>query len=223
MSFPNPYLAEYYRLTRASTDLDAFHQYLKQIGFPAPPSFGMTRFPRRYRMDFLSLRMKLVARYSWAIPDSRALRTIARYGPVVEIGAGTGYWAALLRARGVDVAAYDSCPLPGPNPWHREGAFPWSLVEYGDASSAALHRDRTLFLCWPPYTDSMALDALRQHGGERVIYVGEFGGCTATDEFHNTLEREFEVIEQVPIHQWPGIHDALFFFRRRDKNCGEVP
>jgi hypothetical protein len=29
---------------------------------------------------------------------------------VVEVGAGTGYWAALLRARGVDVVAYDVRP-----------------------------------------------------------------------------------------------------------------
>ena len=49
-------------------------------------------------------------RYAWAIPDERALRVLAHYGPVVEIGAGKGYWCALLRARGV-VGFFDGIEL----------------------------------------------------------------------------------------------------------------
>ncbi|CAB1104065.1 unnamed protein product [Ectocarpus sp. CCAP 1310/34] len=46
-------------------------------------------------------------RFAWAIPDERALRIIKHFGPIVEIGSGLGYWAKLLRARGVDINAYD--------------------------------------------------------------------------------------------------------------------
>ena len=46
-------------------------------------------------------------RYAWACPDSRALRALASCGPLVEVGAGHGYWASLLRARGADVLAFD--------------------------------------------------------------------------------------------------------------------
>jgi tetratricopeptide (TPR) repeat protein len=53
-------------------------------------------------------RDSLVRKYSWAIPDEEALATIGSYTPLVEIGAGTGYWAALLRKRGADMIAYDS-------------------------------------------------------------------------------------------------------------------
>ena len=46
--------------------------------------------------------------YAYAIPDPRAIKLIANEGDVCEVGAGTGYWAHLLRESGVDVTAYDS-------------------------------------------------------------------------------------------------------------------
>ena len=36
------------------------------------------------------------------------IASLIRYAPILELGAGTGHWAALLRARGVDVLAYDT-------------------------------------------------------------------------------------------------------------------
>ncbi|PNW76347.1 hypothetical protein CHLRE_12g552827v5 [Chlamydomonas reinhardtii] len=47
---------------------------------------------------------------SWAIPSAEALEVIAQQsgGRVVEVGAGTGYWAWLLARRGVDVVAVDN-------------------------------------------------------------------------------------------------------------------
>lgn len=41
-----------------------------------------------------------------------ALDALAERAPLLEIGAGLGYWAAALRARGVSVHAVDSHP-PG--------------------------------------------------------------------------------------------------------------
>lgn len=50
--------------------------------------------------------------FSWAIPTEEALDVLARYAPLVEGGPGTGYWAALLQARGVEAVAYDLSPAP---------------------------------------------------------------------------------------------------------------
>ena len=51
--------------------------------------------------------------YSCGVPTEAALVAVASLGlPVVEMGCGTGYWAKLLRCKGVDVAAYDIRP-PG--------------------------------------------------------------------------------------------------------------
>ncbi|KAI9995113.1 hypothetical protein PInf_012157 [Phytophthora infestans] len=56
---------------------------------------------------YAALDLSVAMKYSWAIPDERALQIIKHYGPIVEMGAGSGYWARLLQLRGVDVVAYD--------------------------------------------------------------------------------------------------------------------
>ncbi|GLE01415.1 hypothetical protein PINS_up010245 [Pythium insidiosum] len=48
--------------------------------------------------------------YAYATPTDAALDVIAKYAPLVEMGAGTGYWSAMLQQRGVDIAAFDACP-----------------------------------------------------------------------------------------------------------------
>ena len=52
---------------------------------------------------------------------SEALKALAGVAPLIEVGAGTGYWALQLRHMGVAVSAVDSHP-PGAqtgNLWHK--------------------------------------------------------------------------------------------------------
>lgn len=161
-------------------------------------------------------RWDLSALYSFAVPTEKALRLIASFGPVVEIGAGTGYWATLLRHRGCDVAAYD---LLGEafDEWFPTGQ--WGGVEKGGAEKAALHADRTLLIVWPPYDDPMALDALtayRDAGGNRLVYVGEgWGGCTGDDAFHGVINGpDWTETHELAIPQWFGINDRLSAYER---------
>ena len=45
--------------------------------------------------------------------QAELLDALAERAPLVEVGAGLGYWAAALRARGVPVLALDSHPPGG--------------------------------------------------------------------------------------------------------------
>lgn len=193
--------------------------------YPEGAPFDSRRRWASRRDDFRSLGDALIRRhaarktnaqrYAWAVPTDDALAAIARHGPLVEIGAGTGYWAALLARRGVDVVAYDAAPPPAANHWH-PGAACWVAVEQGGPEKVDLHPDRALFLCWPPYADPMAADALRRYAGRTVIYVGEGGGgCTGDEAFHDQLERDFEEVELVAIPQWEGVHDYLSIHARK--------
>ena len=50
----------------------------------------------------------LVNTYSWATPDTRALRILAQFSPIVEIGCGANaYWCRQMHATGIDVVGYD--------------------------------------------------------------------------------------------------------------------
>ena len=97
--------------------------------------------------------------FAWGVPTSEALQAIAVHSPrgVVEIGAGTGYWAGLLAERhGLQVHAYDVAPTHhgSLNGFHAlrglGNALPFHPVERGGAARAQRHPECTLLLCWPP-------------------------------------------------------------------------
>jgi hypothetical protein len=80
----------------------------------AAGSAGWLVSPECHRLNQLCLR-PLQRVYSCGIPTDASLAALAALGtPLAELGCGTGYWARLLRARGVDVVAYDIRPPPRP-------------------------------------------------------------------------------------------------------------
>lgn len=183
----------------------------------------------RTAIDFVgsaTKRRELVQRYAWSIPTEEALAAVAAHGPVLDPMAGSGYWVRLLQNRGVDAVATDMLPPEsvGGNHYHNQDGnpgFEWTTVEQMRAVQAVRKygRGRSLFLSWPPYDDSNGHHAVCAHkavGGSVVIYVGEGpGGCTGDDAFHRLLDDAYEVVQEVAIPQWPGIHDRLTVYRRR--------
>jgi hypothetical protein len=179
--------------------------------------------------------------YAWAVPNEDALKVIAYHSPrgVVEIGAGGGYWAMLLRERGVDVVAYDPDPI-GTDEWH--SGRQWSEVRKGDHTAVVDHPDRTLLLCWPSYAKAWTHQVVELFKGDTIIYVGEgSGGCTGDDRMHALLGAEvycphydepctcdwpdpqFALDGAVDIPQWLGLHDRLHVYKRNTEAKGPAP
>ncbi|EEY66398.1 uncharacterized protein PITG_03967 [Phytophthora infestans T30-4] len=128
---------------------------------------------------YAALDVSVAMKYSWAIPDERALQIIKHYGPIVEMGAGSGYWARLLQLRGVDVVAYDLHVAGEEEEKEQEGddqekengktaatsgeeshgdaeetqgsveQVYWTDVLKGTPKDLRKHADRALFLCYP--------------------------------------------------------------------------
>src|SRR5688572_22451888 len=71
-------------------------------------------------LEFLQ-RLSLAQEYSFAIPNEEAITAIAKAGDkkIVEMGAGTGYWAMLLRQAGADVIAYERTPKHNHYKFHK--------------------------------------------------------------------------------------------------------
>ena len=185
-------------------------------GFPRSSwdALPTTRWTKETRVDY---RWDLIVRYAFAIPTDAAIRALAKLSPIVEIGAGRGYWAHLLRVAGADVLAFDTYPLRyAESGWWRPGmGEPWTEVLRGGPERAGRYPDRTLLLIWPPMSD-MAERALRACRGSTVAYVGEGdGGCTGDRAFHAALERDWRVEREVSLPQWWGIHDDLTIYRRK--------
>lgn len=169
-------------------------------------------------------RHALVRRYSFAVPDDEAIGSIAGLKmPVMEFGAGTGYWAWMLSQAGVDVMAFDILPPGIPetqNGYHFEKTF--HEVYPGDGSeflkACKFCNEFALMLCWPDLDTSFAHDTLKAYqdrGGQTFIYIGEGpGGCTADDEFFELLScGDWSLDIEVDIPQWGGIRDYLEVYR----------
>lgn len=154
-------------------------------------------------------RMELISEYSWAIPNEEAILTIVDYSPIIEIGAGTGYWASLVEKVGGDIIATDDMS--------REDQYNSEFFNVLDrnAKIASEYPERTLFLCWPEYDDPMGETALKSYEGENVILVGEdMGGCTGCDGMYRELGSNWEIVEDVSIPNWYGIKDYLQVYER---------
>lgn len=159
--------------------------------------------------DGLQHRYACCTSYSWAIPTLEFAEAIIAalsdtgIKGIVDVGAGTGYWAWYLRQFGlVDILSFDANPH-----YNRFANGNWSPVLAGKASVSWEHPDRALMLVWPPHGTSMALEALKFYRGNMLVYVGEGkGGCTGDKGFFKRLERDWEVYYVGDAPNWPGIH-----------------
>ena len=94
--------------------------------------------------------------YAYATPSPASLDTLAKYSPLVEIGAGTGYWSSCLRHRHPSIVmhTYDKDPPSAShssksNSYHGR-AHTWTSVMKGGVEVMKRHQKSTLFLCYPP-------------------------------------------------------------------------
>jgi hypothetical protein len=173
-------------------------------------------------------RRVLVDYYGWAIPSPEALETIAQFSPLIEIGAGRGYWTWLLRVCGADVLAFDNWARPYSD-------RVWTEVLQGTPRQIPKHPNRTLLMIWPElgystrrYSEdgectyvnrdvsNVMWKSITKYRGDTILLVAEgWGGCCGTEAAWELLEqRGFKYVRGVSIPQWDGIHDDLQIWRR---------
>jgi hypothetical protein len=167
-----------------------------------------------------NLRSASVKNFSWAVPNEEAIRRIASFSPIIEIGAGSGYWSRMLNQAGAKITAFDRC---GQKTKHNPFVYKiHGKVKRGSWKKLGKRQfaNHALMLCWPPYNDPMAYNCLKAFKGSTLIMVGEsYGGCTGDSSFWELLEKDFEQIDSVDIPTWSGIHDYVMVYKRL-KNSG---
>ena len=165
------------------------------------------------------LRDAFIARFGFAVLTGRAISKlidlIGEDAQIVEVGAGSGYWTAELRAAGLDVWATDPGFMDAtwaslrPNEYgYVEGLTGVEAVEeYGPG--------HTLMMVWPSM-DSWAAETLEAYRGDRLVLCGEDrDGCTGTDRLFDILEAGWEEAGRISIPSFPRIYDSLTVWRRR--------
>lgn len=144
----------------------------------------------------------LCEKYAWACPDNRALRVLCHFSPLIEIGAGKGYWASLLRQRGCDIVCFDKYGKG-------KDAASWAKVQQGGPEKLLEPSvaQRNLFLCFPDGEESIAIVCLENFSGEYVVHVGELGmsgdgtlGSTPQAPWGRTSSAEFQTVLSSTFH-----------------------
>lgn len=164
--------------------------------------------------DLHELRRAWIRAISFAIPCVEAVSAIAG-PPLLEIGAGGGYWAALAARAGTDVVAADAWP----DSRYRQTVGDHHPVETLAADLAvAAHPTRDVLCVWPEYRRSWCADAVALMRPGRLLHlIGEpRGGCTGDDLLFDLLDERFTPIATTRIPNWPGQHDRLDTFLRKD-------
>jgi hypothetical protein len=172
--------------------------------------------------------MTLQATYAYAIPSPATLEWVSAFcagAPVVESGAGRGYWAAQLSRVGLHVDAYELEPPDAQENVSFPQATGQTDVWYSVRPSADLSLDglagHVLFLCWPPGWESPmaseALAAFEAAGGDRLVYIGEpKGGKTGDAAFFDALARRWKLESVDPgFVSWWNLEDAAQGWVRR--------
>ena len=172
---------------------------------------------------------------AFAVPSEAALDLLAAHAPLVEMGAGTGYWAHLLERRGVEVAAFDARPPPealgAPRGGNAKGAASrsreqnefhgdcpaFTSVQRGGPSSLGdpKWKDHTLLLCYPPKGQPMGALAVNHFGGSTLAHVGEWRGDTGDAKLEAALAQGWELVSRTPLPCWGDTMEDLTLWRRR--------
>lgn len=197
----NPYLEDLRSFAPQSTNRNrpgaqflTLYQQESRLPGQAAEVFGFDLFERQAFQDA----------YAWGIPSVAAIAALVEAAPLVEIGAGRGYWARLVEACGGVVHAYDATPPE----------WTYTDVQEGSPECIQEHPEATLFLAWPPLGSAMDVECLNSYTGDTLFYHGEVGDATGSQEAATRLRENWRKVKTIETPQFMGGHDALYKFER---------
>lgn len=160
-------------------------------------------------------------KYSWAVPDSRALKILKNFSPLIEIGAGKGYICKLLQDSGVDIVAFDR---------EIDSSSAWANVKVGGPKKLLkpLAKGRNLLLCYPDEDSSLASQCLANYDGDYILHMGELittgqlsspqapWGRTTSADFQVSLMSDFHCVLVAELPAFPFSRDCISVWKRTD-------
>lgn len=191
----------------------------------------VTRWDRRRHNPFIiknyvvdiTKRRYFVAFYSWSIPNRGSLEKMMNFignDKVLEVGCGNGLWAHLLKLSGVDIVATDIDNDPS-NVYAGikididdiNYSTYIKVEKYSAKEAVKIYNDRNvLFSCWGSGAEH---DGIPDFTGNKIIWIGEkSGGCTE-DYIGSTEDSGWEIMDEIDIPVWYGIHDEMIFYEKK--------
>jgi len=158
----------------------------------------------------------VIKQYGFAIPCKEAIEELCKYQPLIEVGAGSGYWTWLLNRCDINCIASDNCS--GFNNILTHASYDCEFKKLDGAEAVTQYPSHNVLMVWPSYHEPWSEAVLKaMQPGQVLLSVTEGAhGCCATKKFFNLLSMGFEELNYVRLPQWDGIHDGLYVHKRLD-------
>lgn len=190
---------------------------------------GSRRWTRpcpRWKLSSRRRRLRYIRSFAHTVSDPWTLKFVlwmlfevrSEADGVVSIGAGTGYWEALLALHGYRVDAFDIAPPDREqNEYHDRRNRNFYPVGVGGPEKAAEFPHRVLMLAWPPPSPGdLAFKALSAYQGEYLLYIGALLNPrqNGDDDFFIELLRHWEMVAGTEPVRWRDSKDYVVLFKR---------
>ena len=142
-------------------------------------------------IDELDIFDAFVMRYGWQRPTVNAINACVSESPIIELGAGKGYWAFRINEAGGIITAFDT------GKWYGFEDL-WYPVKPVPTGGVIVPKEYTLFLCWPTYGQDWSENALLDYEGSTVIHIGP-DNCPDGLHFQSILESKWALDKEVPL------------------------
>jgi hypothetical protein len=156
------------------------------------------------------LREQAILQFGFSIPCAEVLDALAQHQPIVEIGAGSGYWTALMRHRSIDVIGTDP---DAQGWWEQVGQYDPYQVNLEARQALRRWPKHTVFCSWPSLKEPWLLQALRSmHIGRRLILIEE--DACADEKTWAYRDQRFSNEAYISVPAWWGCNDRCGVWRR---------
>jgi len=149
------------------------------------------------------LRDKVINKFGFGLPSRELLDVLEQHQPIVEIGAGTGYFTKLMKNRGIDVIGTDI----GIGQRFAAGSLDPQQLRMQAKTAVRRYRDRTVFCSWPSLWETWFRQALRaMRIGQKLIVIEE--DACAEDSTWEYRDQSFDKLgDWIALPAWPMMND----------------
>ncbi|MBW8812516.1 MAG: hypothetical protein JF588_03735 [Caulobacterales bacterium] len=153
--------------------------------------------------------------WGFSVPCAEAVAALVELSPLVEIGAGSAYWTALLSAAGADIIATDLAPS-GVGEHGFEVAAYAPVEQLGAVEAVERYPDRAVFCSWPTQGAEWCFEAVGALRLRRLfaIIAEPPDGIAGSTSLFELLEHDFNILQRVALPRLYDRRDSLTIYRR---------
>jgi hypothetical protein len=151
--------------------------------------------------------------FGYGVPCREVIDEVAKYSPLLELGAGNGFWTFWLRKKGCDIIATDA----GEPDLYTKNRWIDDLLPLDAVTAVNSFPDRNILIVWPHFTAYWPVEIIGKMKRSQILcYVGEGPlGCCAPPSFFLEMNRcGLKMIYASPSPSWPKVSDYLAIYMK---------